>query len=117
MNPSHDKKLAAMAALVARTGATQMQVRYSDDEQPVVWFVVAIYPNDRWETGAGHDATQAAGRLLEALIDGGVCTHCQRPTAFDPDTIDDTDLEAMSGGQVCWYLYDPELATYRRGCE
>lgn len=112
--------------LLRRSGATEIQVRYSDDETPIVWFVVAFWrvdpagrpavdgPTDTWETAAGHDPEEASLRLCEQVIDGGVCEHCHRPTMFlddigDPGTIYDQ--------LMCQYQWDPELATFRRSCE
>lgn len=111
-----DPRFPAMLDLLGRTGASQVQIRYSDDEQPTVWFAVALYGPDRWETAAGPDPGSALARLCERVIDGGQCTHCGRPTAFDL-VHDDSLVEAFSAGSVCWYLWDPELATFRRGCE
>lgn len=117
----------AMAALdmLRRTGAADMQVRYSDDEQPVVWFAVARYrwangrpqpegPVTRWETAAGHDPTEALLRLCERVIDGALCVHCERPSMFLPDLDPGkTPLDKL----VCEYEWDPELSTFRRSCE
>ena len=111
-----DPRVAAMLDLIGRTGARQVQIRYSDDEQPTVWFVVAQYGRARWETAAAFDPAVALERLCERVIDGGQCTHCGRPTAFDLSA-DDTENEAISQGTVCWYMWDPELSTIRRGCE
>lgn len=111
-----DPRVPAMLKLLARTGALQVQIRFSDDEQPTVWFVVAKYGPRRWETAAAIDPVVALERLCERVIDGGECTHCHRPTAFDLGH-DDSENEALSQGTVCWYMWDPELATIRRGCE
>lgn len=104
--------LTASIDLVGRTGATSTEIRYSDDQQPVVWMAIASYPDGRWEVAAGQNPTRALYRLLERLVDGGICTHCQRPTGVD-DTLSSMPL----GAAVCWYQYDPELKTFRRGCE
>ncbi|HKE66007.1 MAG TPA: hypothetical protein VKB59_15330 [Micromonosporaceae bacterium] len=106
-------RLAAGLDLIGRTGAQSFQLRYSDDEQPTVWFVVALYDNDQWETDAARDPIRAVLRLCERLVDGGTCTHCHRPAGLDPDSIDTMPLDEL----VCWYQYDPELKTFRRGCE
>jgi hypothetical protein len=108
-----DPRAAAAVAMIGRTGAEQVQIRYQDDEEPVVWIAVARWPGDRWETAAGLDATRAVLRLCENVIDGGECTHCHRPTGFEPDQID----TMPAAGAVCWYQWDPELETFRRGCE
>jgi hypothetical protein len=112
-------KLQAALDFLRRTGARQIQVRYSDDEMPVVWFVVASYDGANptgtkgVETDAALSPTAAVLRLCERLADGGQCTHCGRPTGFEPHLL----LRMPYDQQICWYQYDPELKTYRRGCE
>jgi hypothetical protein len=111
-----EPRFLAAIDFVRRTGARQVQVRWSDDEQPTVWFVVAGYVHDgreRYEVDASLDPTRAALRLCERLADGGRCTHCNRVTGLDPDSLDTMPLNEL----VCWYQYDPELKTFRRGCE
>ena len=110
------ERLMALVELIGRTGAQAFQLRYSDDEQPVVWIAVAGYKRDPrnmvYEVGASTSPDRAAFRLAEALVDGGQCTHCKRPTGVD-DSWDSMPLDQL----VCWYQYDPELKTFRRGCE
>lgn len=121
----HPKMLAAIDML-RRTGAADVQIRYSDDQQPTVWFAVArwrIGDNGRprgkgeinaWETAAGHSPDEALLRLCERAIDGGTCDHCQRATMFLADVGDvPTPLDPL----FCSYQWDPELATFRRSCE
>jgi hypothetical protein len=109
-----EDKLKAAIELVRRTGANQIQVRYSDDEKPVIWLVVAIYKKlDLWEVAAAHTPTRAALRLCEKLLDGGMCTHCKRPVGLEPESLDRMPMDDV----FCWYQYDPELKTFRRGCE
>jgi len=79
---------------------------------PVVWVAVGTW-GDRHEVGAGLDPTRAALRLCEQVMDGGQCTHCGRPSGFEPDSIDGMPLDEL----VCWYQFDPELKTFRRACE
>ena len=112
MEPMYEGKLVAAADLVGRTGAAEYQIRYSDDEEPTVWFAVSKYKDGRWETAAGHEPLEAALRLVERLVDGGMCTHCRRPSALNAD-----DDETFLDKALCWYLYDPELRTFRRSCE
>lgn len=101
----------AVVEMVGRTGASSFQIRFQDDEQPCVWMAVAIYDDDRFDVGAGIDPYHAVCRLLDQLVDGGVCTHCQRPTGFSPDP----DHLPM-GDYVCWYQYDPSTKKIVRGC-
>lgn len=92
---------------------SQFQLRYSDDEEPTVWMAVGIYEG-AWECAAAPDPVRAVFRLCDQLIIGGVCTHCNRPSAFEEEPL---------GGpmpldeDVCWYRYDPELNMFRRSCE
>ena len=65
--------VAAIAGLVGHTGAEGFQLRYSDDEQPVVWMAVGTYPGGRAEADAGLTPGEAAWRLGERLVDGGTC--------------------------------------------
>lgn len=84
-----------------------------DDEEPTVWIAVALYPAKRWETDAGHDPLEAVLRLCARLVDGGRCTHCSRPTMFHATLEEPFVLERP----FCIIEWDPELKTYRRGCE
>lgn len=106
-------KTKAGIEFIRRTGAKQIQIRYSDDEEPTVWFVLAIYPDGKWETDAGYNPERAILRLCERLADGGQCKHCGRPAGLDPDFIGRMPLDSL----ICWYQYDPELKVFRRGCE
>lgn len=100
--------------MLRRTGASKVQVRYSDDEEPTIWFIVAIY-DDHAETDASLDPEKAVLRLCERLIDGGTCAHCQRPTVFHIDHND--RLGSIIETTFCSYRWDPEVATFRRACE
>lgn len=120
-------KFLAAVDLVRRTGAAQFQIRYQDDEDPVVWLAVAAYRNMvavgatgrgrrvevAHEAAAALDPVTAVLRLCDRLVDGAICTHCHRPSGVD----DRFDLGQPLPGIVCWYVYDPELKTFRRGCE
>ena len=103
----------AATDLVRRTGAKQVQVRYQDDEEPTVWIAVALYADERVEVAAGMNPVRAMLRLCETLVDGGICTHCHRPTGLEPDSITAPPMSDL----FCWYVYDPELKVFRRGCE
>ena len=112
MTPADDPRFIAATEMIGRTGASAFQIRYSDDEEPTIWLTVAQYEGDRFECAAGRDPLAAILRLCGQLIDGGICTHCSRPTGFS------ADLDALPLAEhVCWYQWDPELKTFRRGCE
>jgi hypothetical protein len=99
-----DPKFMAGVALIGRTGAKNFRVGYSDpdDGEPTVWYAAAG-SDLGGEAGAALDPVKAVMRLCEQLIDGGTCTHCHQLTIFDDNP-----------GVYAW---DPELATFRRGCE
>lgn len=107
------EKLTAAFDMVRQTGAKNAGLRYQDDEQPVVWIGVASFDGDRHEAAAALDPLRAMLRLCERLVDGGQCVHCGRPTGFEPDSLETMPL----GDKVCWTQWDPELKTFRRGCE
>lgn len=119
MTKGEYEKLMAGIHFIRRTGARQIQIRYSDDNEPVVWFIVAKYDGgnpagiEGFETDSALDPLRAVLRLCERLTDGGECWHCHRKTAFEPDSIGSMPFDQM----ICWYQYDPELKKYRRGCE
>jgi len=102
-----------------RSGASQVQIRFSDDEQPVIWFVVAIFDGKNPAGMTGHEVDASSSplrailRLCERLADGGQCLHCGRPVGFESDLL----IRMPADKVICWYQYDPELKTYRRGCE
>lgn len=112
LGPDEDKFLAGVK-MIQRTGARQFQLRWSDDEEPTIWFAVGIYDDGNAEADASLSPFRAVLRLCERLVDGGHCTHCRRPTGLDPDSLETMPLDDL----VCWYQYDPELKTFRRGCE
>jgi hypothetical protein len=106
----------ACLQLIGKTGARDFQLRWSDDRHPLVWIAVAEYESTGTEVVAatgGLTPREAIYRLVEALMDGGVCTHCSRPTGVSDDFKGTMPLEA----HICWYRYDPECKVFRRGCE
>jgi hypothetical protein len=116
--PEQRRKLTAVVEMIGRTGADGIQIRWSDDEDPLVWFVVAQFDGGVWETASGRDPVAALLRCAAQLIDGGQCRHCGQPTALDTDW--ENPLSAFAdkvGLPICSYTYDPELATFRRSCE
>jgi hypothetical protein len=117
-----DPRAMAGVDMLRRTGAQSFQLRYSDDEEPVVWVAVAAYSAvnpltgkqaEHYECAGALNPTAAIMRLCEQLIDGGTCQHCGRPTIFNTDSQPGDLLNAVG----CVYAYDPELKTFRRDCE
>jgi hypothetical protein len=113
-----EDKLRAAVVFLRNTGAHQIQVRYSDDKQPIIWIVVALY-NDppagtrRVAVAASTTPSDAALRLCEQVADGGICMHCKRAVGFEPNMLARMPYDLL----ICWYQWDPELKTFRRGCE
>jgi hypothetical protein len=109
--------------VLRRTGARDVQVRYSDDEKPVVWFVVAGYSMrdgrprgngkvNTYEVGAALDPTQAAFRLCAQVCDGATCANCGRMAGFSENP------DAMPGDKIiCWWVWDPEVKKFVQGCQ
>lgn len=109
-----DPRMQGVVDLLMRCGALMFQLRYSDDDQPVVWMAVAMFTGDRWDVAAGMTPLAAVLRLADQVIDGGTCTHCSRPTGCDHDAAGgDSPFNQL----ICWYRWNPELRTYRRTCE
>lgn len=113
-----DPRFLAALEFIQHTGASQLQIRYSDDEQPVIWMVVALYDGQNPGNTKGVDVDAATGplraalRLCERLADGGQCVHCSRPSGFDPDSLDTLPMNEF----ICWYQFDPGARKFIRGC-
>ena len=114
-NEDEAKVLLALVDLLGRTGAGAFQIRFCDEEQPIVWIACAKW-GDVWQAAGGMSPFQAVLQLAESAMDGGTCTHCQKPTGVDDRPIDGFITRATSE-LICWYRYDPELSTFRRSCE
>lgn len=117
-DPTTDPKFIAAVKLIGRTGAQTWRIGYSDegDGPPTVWYAVAEWVGNRSEAAAALDPVAAALRLCERVIDGGECTHCHQTTIFD-DNPGDSPFDALLDAVACVYAWDPELQTFRRGCE
>lgn len=110
-----DDRFKAAVDLVGRTGAKSFQMRYCEEVPPTIWMAVGEWiRNDKsvYDVGAHTNPMIALFRLLDNVIDGGICQHCGRPTGFE-ESIDPMPLNEL----VCWYQWDPERKKFRRGCE
>jgi hypothetical protein len=112
LKKEEQERLGACIDLIRRSGSKTFELRYSDDEEPTVWMAIGKW-GDQFEAAGAMTPIRALVRLLEAVIDGGRCNHCERPTAVSDDWQGQFPMEE----QVCWYIYDPEMKTFRRGCE
>ena len=116
--------MVACVDMTGRLGAETFELRWDDNEGigPVVWFGLAKFRKqspiqrgvtvEHWEAAAAMHPRPAMFRLLELLMDGGKCKHCGRMSGVT-DSVDTMPWNS----EVCWYQYDPELNTFRRGCE
>lgn len=105
-----DPRFVPAVDMLGRTGAAEFQIRYCDEDSPVIWMAAARW-GDVWETAAAMNPVSAVFRLCDQVIDGGTCQHCKRPTGFAPD-LDAMPLDTL----VCWYQYDPSTKAFARGC-
>lgn len=121
---AQDPRFIAAIEFLRRNGAREFQMRYDEEQEPIVWVAVAGYsiingkPSARGKinghaAGSGMDPLSAIFGLLHNSLDRkGRCTHCGRTTMFD-EGFESQVLEDV----FCWYQWDPELKTFRRGCE
>lgn len=122
MVEAKDPRFTGMLDLMRTGGLVQFELRYSDpsedgDEGPVVWMAIGdIKTRDGTEgskVAAGFHPVEAVIALTEALLDGGKCVHCERPTAFDP-TLDRSQV--FNPEVVCWRAWNSDAETFERGC-
>lgn len=135
-------KFTAAIDLLRATGAKEVDVRFSGagpqgKDWPVVWSVVYV-PDERlgmapgsFDCASAPNPELAALRLCAHLIDGGVCTHCGKPSVFEDGTNTDfyTDGKLMrmkndENGEslpvasvFCVYAYEPGLGKFIRSCD
>jgi hypothetical protein len=107
-----DPRFLEAVKLLERTGAQTFRIGLVDEEEPPwVWYAVA-----EWAKGADAAAAlnplDATFRLCAQVIDGGECTHCGKTSSF----IEDHE-PGLLDAVTCAYAWDPELKTFRRGCE
>lgn len=105
-----DPRMPAAVDLIGRSGAHEFAIRYCEEVEPTVWIAQSRHGR-AWTVAVALTPLGAVFNLCDDLIDGGQCQHCGRPTGFEPTT----DPMPMPE-HVCWYQWDPELATFRRGC-
>jgi len=112
MSETFGPRTMAAIDLLRRTGLGALDIRFQDDHLPIVWIAVGTWQDSKHEAAAGMNPDLAVLRLCETVVDGGQCTHCGKVAGFS------ADVDHLPGGDfVCWYQWDPELKTFRRGCE
>jgi hypothetical protein len=121
--PLSERALGAID-VIRRTGAESFQIRYSDDEEPTIWMAVVTWRINRegrpvkhgagraHETAAAMQPDTAIYRLAEQIVDGGTCSHCSKPTGFNPDIAHEPMEE-----YICWWTWDPEVQRYVQSCQ
>jgi hypothetical protein len=119
-----DPRYIGAIELIRRVGAREIQLRYDEEQHPIVWVCTAAFsiingkPSGRGKINAhqasgGLDPLRAIFALCHICLDRqGVCLHCGRNTMFD-ENFSPQPLENF----YCWYQWDPEMKTFRRGCE
>jgi hypothetical protein len=122
MTFDRDRVVAAID-MIGRMGGKFFEIRYCDGHdddplEPVVWIARARWESKGryiWQATGACDPWRAIFRLLEVTLDGGTCTHCGKPTGVDESP--PSDMLIATESMICWYRFDPELATFRRSCE
>lgn len=114
-----EPRLVGAVDMLRRTGAQRISIRYQDDDVPTFWVAGAGWDIDpdgppRWKVGAGLHPLAAVLDLCESAMDGGICAHCRRPTAFASST-DDDQVASATASIVCWVRWDG--AAYRPTCQ
>jgi hypothetical protein len=122
--PEMDPRMVAGIKLIERTGARQVQIRYSDDEQPVVWMAVGRWSvgedgvpvasggREHYEVMAATDPAKAVMRLADQMIDGGLCPNCHQVTTVVHD-----ERGWPLDHVTCAWTYSAERHAYVRGCD
>ncbi len=119
--PEGDPRWIPAVDLLRRTGMREFQIRFCEEDEPVVWIAVARHDviggkpvakggSPVWSAGAGMNPTAALFALCDSLIDGGICRYCQRPAGFAPDP----EMGLLPG--VCWQRWNPGRKEFSRSC-
>lgn len=108
-----DPRFIACVDMIGQSGGKTFQVRYDEEQDPVVWVAVAELRGGRWECAGGKSPLQASYRLLQVLYNGGWCGHCGKASGVTLDWQSDMP----QADSLCWWVYDPETQKFRRSCE
>jgi hypothetical protein len=110
MSKADDDQMTAAVDLIGRTGAAEFQIRYCEEEKPVIWMAAARW-GGHYEAAGAMQPLAAVFRLLDQVIDGGTCQHCGRLAGFEP-SVDPMPMDKL----ICWYQYDPGTRKFAKGC-
>lgn len=66
IGPEAHRRLSNALGFINLSGVSKFQLRYSDEEHPVLWMAVAIFPDDQ-EVACAFNPLQAVSRLAEKL--------------------------------------------------
>ena len=114
-----DDAMTACADLVGRTGASEFQIGYLNDEPPHQWYAHATYKGTRITEDGHKGPVEAADALCRRLLTGARCQHCgglvalsdAGAVAFGGQMTDGTIWtadEARAAGQCRWQRMGPK---------
>lgn len=120
-----DPRMHAALELLRRTGQLEFQLRYSDDTQPIIWIAVGRWSigddgrpvadggDEHYETASSTNPVQAVLRLLENMVDGGMCANCERPTGV---LFPEDNRPPILRDAVCWFTFDADSKRFVSDC-
>jgi len=79
-----DDAVKACADLVGRTGATDFEVGYVNDEPPHAWYAHAKFRGGRITVQGKASPAGACNELAVRLLSGGPCAHCGKLVTLSP---------------------------------
>lgn len=118
-------RFAAAVKLIGRCGAVQFRIEHTDPaDGPLVWTAIGVWGPGVMRAAADPSPLRAVLNLCELVIDGGVCAHCGKQSAFEPtvggalafreasEDIAGAELTA----RVCIVTWDETTGEYRPTC-
>jgi hypothetical protein len=108
-----DPRFIGGVELLRRTGMTEFQLRFDEEQDPVVWNALAKFTGDRYVVGSALAPDRALFDLCERVIDGGKCVHCGRPSVFTPPG--DEPIPGLTRS-LCLYQWSDDKQVFDRAC-
>lgn len=120
--------------LLSRTGAGAIQIRCSDDDEPVVWMIVVQYRNSIenlvavasngssppeyfYETACGQGPIEAVMRLCSEVLAGSTCSFCDREVRFEVlNTVDVVAASQPLDPDTCVVAWDNSQSQFLPSC-